>query len=134
MWFKKGSSFGRYCSNKCSSAEAAKKAVTKNIELLQAGKLVLRPAIKKALLALGLKEICSVCGIHSWLGQKLILALDHIDGDASNNNIDNFRLLCPNCDSQSRFYKGRNRGRGRTTLGIRKRQKLIDSCTHDGVD
>ncbi|WNE41940.1 MAG: hypothetical protein AD073_000275 [Mycoplasmataceae bacterium] len=37
---------------------------------------------------------CSFCGIRlsKWL------SVDHIDGDGSNNNLDNFRLNCQACD------------------------------------
>jgi hypothetical protein len=48
-----------------------------------------------------------------WEGKLLGTILDHIDGNPSNNNRDNVRLICPNCDSQLPTYKGRNRGNGR---------------------
>ena len=44
--------------------------------------------------------------------------IDHIDGDASNNMPDNFRLVCPNCDSQLPTFKARNTGNGRATKGM----------------
>ena len=46
------------------------------------------------------------------------MTLDHIDGRANNNFLENFRLVCPNCDSQSDHYKGRNKGNGRKSLGL----------------
>lgn len=57
---------------------------------------------------------CSCCetpGI--WNGRPLRLWVDHIDGNANNNKPDNFRLICPNCESQSDTFAGRNRGNGR---------------------
>ena len=52
---------------------------------------------------------CCVCGApDDWLGSKLSLHLDHINGDRSNNNIENLRFLCPNCHSQTDTYCGRN--------------------------
>ena len=41
------------------------------------------------------------------MGEKLVLQLDHIDGDNTNNNLDNLRILCPNCHSQTHNYAGR---------------------------
>ena len=44
---------------------------------------------------------CAICGCPTtWQGQELRLVLDHADGDASNNQRANLRLVCPNCDSQ----------------------------------
>ena len=57
---------------------------------------------------------CALCGLaDEWQGRPLSLVLDHVDGDSSNNQRDNLRLVCPNCDSQLPTYKSRNRGRGR---------------------
>jgi hypothetical protein len=58
-------------------------------------------------------SICKECGIFEWYGKKLSLILDHIDGDASNCNLINLRLLCPNCDSLTPTFKNRNYGKGR---------------------
>ena len=58
--------------------------------------------------------VCAICGLGElWNGQPLVLVLDHIDGDATNNWRTNLRLVCPNCDSQLPTYKSRNKGRGR---------------------
>lgn len=42
---------------------------------------------------------CECCAISTWLGQPLILELDHVDGDRTNNDKLNLKLLCPNCHS-----------------------------------
>lgn len=54
---------------------------------------------------------CSRCGIDRWQGRKAPLQLDHIDGDPTNNQRENLRLLCPNCHAQTPTYCGRNIGR-----------------------
>jgi hypothetical protein len=48
---------------------------------------------------------CLFCGqAEVWNGKKLKLHLDHIDGNHSNNELSNLRLLCPNCHSQTLTY------------------------------
>lgn len=39
------------------------------------------------------------------------LEVEHIDGDAENNSEDNLTLLCPNCHSLTKTYRGANRGK-----------------------
>ena len=39
--------------------------------------------------------------------------LEHIDGNSSNNTLENCILLCPNCHSLTHTYKNRNKGNGR---------------------
>ena len=42
-----------------------------------------------------------------WDGKPLVLHLDHINGDHSDNRIENLRILCPNCHSQTLTYCGK---------------------------
>ena len=69
-------------------------------------------AIKKRLLSEGLLlPVCAGCGIGQvWQERPLVLQMDHIDGDNKNNQLDNLRLLCPNCHSQTVTWAGLNRG------------------------
>lgn len=58
---------------------------------------------------------CSECGITStWNGKPLTLQLDHVDGDATNNEKPNLRWLCPNCHTQTETYGSKNKGSTRT--------------------
>lgn len=57
-----------------------------------------------------LKEECSECGIgNKWNGKQLVLQLDHIDGDSSNHKLENLRILCPNCHTQTETWGTPNR-------------------------
>lgn len=57
---------------------------------------------------------CAICGISdTWNNKKLVFILDHIDGDSSNHNRENLRLICPNCDSQLDTFKSKNKNSSR---------------------
>jgi transposase-like protein len=66
--------------------------------------------LKRRLIVDGLKAArCERCGIDSWRGEPLTLALHHINGDNRDDRLDNLALLCPNCHSQTENFAGRNR-------------------------
>jgi 5-methylcytosine-specific restriction endonuclease McrA len=44
---------------------------------------------------------------------KIPLEVEHIDGNWKNNKEENLELICPNCHSLTKTYKGGNRGKGR---------------------
>lgn len=52
-------------------------------------------------------ECCGNCG--EWNGKKLVLHLDHKDGNGNNNKKENLRFLCPNCHSQTETYSRNNK-------------------------
>jgi hypothetical protein len=57
-----------------------------------------------------LKNECSICKIkNTWNGMPLNLQLDHIDGNHTNNNFENLRVLCPNCHSQTDTFCGKSK-------------------------
>jgi hypothetical protein len=42
-------------------------------------------------------EICCQC--EEWMGKKMSLILDHINGINNDNRIENLRIVCPNCNA-----------------------------------
>lgn len=67
--------------------------------------------LKERLLAANLLEYkCAICGnTGEWNGQKLILQLDHINGNHMDHRLSNLRFLCPNCHSQTTTFSGKNK-------------------------
>lgn len=69
-----------------------------------------RTRLKSRLLSAGIFSYkCSMCdndGI--WNGSPLTLQLDHINGIYDDNRLENLRLLCPNCHSQTNTFAGKS--------------------------
>lgn len=69
---------------------------------------------------------CAKCG---WseinpFTKTIPLEVEHIDGNAYNHSPENVTLLCPNCHSLTKTYRGANIGRGRGKVWIPKNKEL----------
>jgi hypothetical protein len=77
-------------------------------DILRKGSNVQSYKLKKRLFAEGLKDKkCESCTLTKWLEKQIPLELDHINGDASDNRIENLRILCPNCHALTETYRGK---------------------------
>jgi hypothetical protein len=66
--------------------------------------------LRNRLISEGVKiNKCEVCGISDWNGKEISTQLDHIDGNSHNHLLDNLRMICPNCHSQTETYCGKNK-------------------------
>lgn len=97
---------GKFCSHQC-SADFKKQKV---IDLIKSGnyKSIQCQTLKKFLIETrGYK--CESCRLSDWLNQKIVLTLEHIDGDSTNNKLDNVQLLCWNCHSLTPTFGSKNK-------------------------
>lgn len=101
------------------------------IKAIQCGRILVRPrqwpiariltesrsryTVKRRLLDAGLlRNVCDGCGISEWLGAPICIQIDHRNGISNDHRLENLRMLCPNCHSQTETYAARNRRRHRT--------------------
>jgi predicted restriction endonuclease len=108
----------KYCSNQCQSDYQYKQYVARWL----AGEInggrssgIVSAHIKRYLREINNNkcQACDWCQVNEFTG-IVPLEADHIDGNHNNNNINNLRLLCPNCHSLTSTYKALNKGNGRS--------------------
>ena len=56
---------------------------------------------------------CEICKLNTWLGVKILLEVDHINGDCSDHSDSNLRLLCNNCHAQTPTFRNKNFGKSK---------------------
>lgn len=106
----------KFCSRKCQVDYYA----NKTMEDWRSGKISgtsmkgLSVSIRNQLI----KENNYSCSKCNWNGfnthtNSSPLEINHIDGNAYNNNPKNIEVLCPNCHSLTKNHSGANRGNGR---------------------
>lgn len=78
--------------------------------LVENSKYTYRTTLKKRLIRAGLLiYVCSECNmVPVWNNKKLTLQIDHINGVSNDNRLENLRILCPNCHTQTKTYGGKN--------------------------
>jgi transposase-like protein len=80
-------------------------------DVLVKGSTYNRSHLKRRLYEEGLKKPeCELCGQGEiWRGKRISLILDHINGDRTNNRLENLRIVCPNCAATLETHCGGNK-------------------------
>jgi len=82
--------------------------------------------LRRALMESGREYKCEDCGLKdNWNGKPICIQIDHINGNRSDNRLENLRFLCPNCHSQT------------STFNVAKtpfRKEKIKKCIRCGID
>lgn len=104
--FKPGRTGQTYCSRVCSNKSRTGSKYTG----ARKGDRNYQRIKNYAMLADNYGEYCVECDLGTeWNGNPLTLQVDHINGDRTNNTIENLRLLCPNCHTQTETWGQGNR-------------------------
>ena len=117
-----------YCSAACGSAYRSKKLVDEYLAGKNTGHS--NNGMTKPWLRRWLKEqannACEGCGVdewrNAWYDGPVPLQVDHIDGDSTNTDRPNLRVLCPTCHATTDTYGAKNVGNGRAYRRNRYRQ------------
>ena len=52
-------------------------------------------------------QYCENCNLSDWQGQSIPLEIHHLNGNNTDNRLENLKLLCPNCHALTDNYRGR---------------------------
>jgi ribosomal protein S27AE len=89
--------------------EALQKGIIPLSQVLVESSTYARGHLKARLFKEGLKTpSCEMCGQGEiWNGRRMAVILDHINGVADDNRIENLRIVCPNCAGTLDTHCGR---------------------------
>lgn len=103
-----------HCSRRCVDLRNARKARESFLARLCHDSTMKSGRVKTGCFKYGLlMPICVGCKLTEWtssFGTSSPLQLDHINGDPTDNRLENLRILCANCHTQTDTFCGRNIG------------------------
>ena len=82
----------------------SKRRTAEDILVVRQGDMRAREESKllaRAMKEKGISYECKICSVSEWLGNPIVLDVDHIDGNPLDCRLENLRFLCPNCHRQT---------------------------------
>jgi uncharacterized protein YwgA len=113
----------KYCSKDCETTHHR----DEYFKRIESGDITLSDKQYKKYLIHKYGDKCMECG---WceinpVTNKIPIQLEHIDGNSENNNLNNLKLLCPNCHSLTPTFGALNKGNGREQRRLKRQNKNI---------
>lgn len=83
--------------------------------------------LRQRLIKEGIKEYkCECCGASEWMGNPISLELHHINGDNTDNRLENLQLLCANCHSQTDNFRTKNKVSKASEIRLQRYKEAIE--------
>ena len=61
---------------------------------------------------------CEICKNSMWLNKLIPLEIHHVDGDRTNNELNNLQLLCCNCHATTDFWRNKKKAVDKTVSTV----------------
>lgn len=108
------------------------KGWNKNEQLKDWSKYTRIDSIKRQLI-LERGHKCENCGLEKWQDKEIPLEVDHLDGDRTNNDKKNLKLLCCNCHALTPTWRGRKLKQKKIKLECKNCKCKISSQSKSGL-
>ena len=102
-----------FCSTECGTAFGRTK---RRADIIRTGKLITGKR-DRWFLEETREKGCESCGNDEWMGRPIPIDIHHEDGDSDNDDLNNIKLLCPNCHRLTNNHGSKNKN------GRRSRRK-----------